>query len=222
MVSLKLFALISLAATASAQSADGPIRYMPFGDSITEIICWRSKLWQRLQSTEWANVNFVGSGRTENNCRDGTYDRDNEGHSGFLAIDIANRNQLDGNKQVRDIINAFTKLVNTMRTSNPKMKIIVAQIIPMGFGNFNGKIQELNRAIIPWAEGLNKTESPIWVVDQYTGFSGSGDLRDGVHPNNSGDEKMTKVWYPAIVHAFEVVKAERANSTAMTEREFVA
>ncbi len=39
----------------------------------------------------------------------------------------------------------------------------------MGFGSYNTQIQSLNAAIIPWAKGLNTTESPIWVVDQYTG-----------------------------------------------------
>jgi lysophospholipase L1-like esterase len=149
MVYLKSLALSlsALLATATAQSANTTIRYMPFGDSITEIICWRAKLWEKLRTTEWASVNFVGSGKTENNCRDTKYDRDNEGHSGFLAIDIANRNQLEGwlktnpadvvtmhlgtndivqqNKAVTDIIAAFTKLVGTMRASNARVKIVV-------------------------------------------------------------------------------------------------
>jgi lysophospholipase L1-like esterase len=130
------------------------------------------------------------------------------------------------NKAVTDIIAAFTKLVATMRTSNPKMKIVVrasswiptsqatysvmqvAQIIPMGIGSYNTKIQQLNAAIVPWAQGLNSTASPIWVVDQYTGFSTS-DLRDGVHPNDAGDVKMTNVWYPAVVKAFAAAKAEK-------------
>jgi hypothetical protein len=120
---------------------------MPFGDSITEIICWRSKLWNKLQTTEWASVDFVGSGKGENNCRDSKYDRDNEGHSGFLAINIANQKQLVGwlqknpadvitmhlgtndivqqSKSTTDIIAAFTTLVTQMRASNPKMKIVV-------------------------------------------------------------------------------------------------
>ncbi|OAG11982.1 SGNH hydrolase, partial [Paraphaeosphaeria sporulosa] len=223
MVSLKLLSLIPILGLTTAQNTT--LRYMPFGDSITEIICWRALLWEKLQSTQWASVNFVGSGKTENNCKDTKYDRDNEGHSGFLAIDIANKNQLDGwlktnpadvitmhlgtndivqqNKNVADIIAAFTKLVGTMRTHNPKMKIVasVAQIIPMGIGSYNTKIQQLNAQIPTWAAGLNKTESPIWVVDQYTGFS-SSDLRDGVHPNASGDQKMMNVWYPALLQAF--------------------
>lgn len=144
----KLGLIAALAASVSAQNAT--LRYMPFGDSITEIVCWRAKLWEKLQSTEWANVNWVGSGKTENNCADTKYDRDNEGHSGFLAIDIANKKQLVGwlqqnpadvitmhlgtndivqqNKAVNDIITAFSTLVQVMRDSNPKMKIIVSQL----------------------------------------------------------------------------------------------
>ncbi|KAF2746630.1 carbohydrate esterase family 3 protein, partial [Sporormia fimetaria CBS 119925] len=217
--------LLSLPLLFSAVSAQQnvEIRYMPFGDSITEIQCWRSKLWNKLQGTEWAKVNFVGSGRVDNNCRDNNYDKDHEGHSGFLAVNIANQNQLEGwlrtnpadvitmhlgtndivsgNKQVSEIIAAFTKMVGQMRASNPRMKIIVAQIIPVGFGNYP-RIPELNRAIPGWAQQQNKTESPIWVVDQYTGFSGTGDNRDGIHPNDSGDTKMMNVYYPALIQAF--------------------
>src|SRR4051794_31846026 len=96
--------LSALAAGAAAQNAT--LRYMPFGDSITEIICWRAKLWDKLQSTEWAKVDFVGSGRGENSCRNTKYDRDNEGHSGFLAINIANQKQLVGwlQKNPADVI----------------------------------------------------------------------------------------------------------------------
>jgi len=142
--------LSALAAGAAAQNAT--LRYMPFGDSITEIICWRAKLWDKLQSTEWAKVDFVGSGRGENNCRNTKYDRDNEGHSGFLAINIANQKQLvgwlqknpadvitmhlgtndvNGNRGTNDIIAAFTTLVSQMRTHNPRIKIVVC-ILALG------------------------------------------------------------------------------------------
>jgi hypothetical protein len=56
---------------------------------------------------------------------------------------------------------------------------------------------------------LNQTKSPIWVVDQYTGIA-SSDLRDGVHPSDSGDEKMMNVWYPALMQAFMAVKVEKS------------
>ncbi|KAF1971313.1 SGNH hydrolase [Bimuria novae-zelandiae CBS 107.79] len=235
MVYFKVLSLLPLLGLVIAQNAT--LRYMPFGDSITEITCWRALLWEKLQTTEWASMNFVGSGTKENNCKDSKYDRDNEGHSGFLAIDIAKKNKLDGwlktnpadvitmhlgtndfvqqNKNVAEVIAAFTKLVGTMRTHNPNIKIVVAQIIPMGTGNYNTKIQQLNAQIPAWAAGLNKTESLIWVVDQYTGFSGSVDLRDGVHPNANGDQKMANVWYPALIGAFAAAKAEKGTATAV-------
>jgi lysophospholipase L1-like esterase len=149
MVSFKLaLATLATCAAATVSAQDVKLRYMPFGDSITEIICWRAKLWNRLQSTEWASVDFVGSGRGENNCRDTRYDRDNEGHSGFLAINIANQRQLVGwlqrnpadvitmhlgtndivqqSRQTNDIITAFTTLVAQMRDHNPRIKIVVS------------------------------------------------------------------------------------------------
>lgn len=89
----------------------------------------------------------------------------------------------------------------------------------MGFGNYNTQIEALNDAIVPWATEKNSTESPIWIVDQYTGFNGQTDLRDGIHPNAAGDKKMADVWYPALVHAFEVANADKE---AVVAREFVA
>jgi hypothetical protein len=112
MVSIKLLAFTTLVAVATAQNTTAPLRYMPFGDSITEIICWRSKLWNKLQSTEWATVNWVGSGKTENNCKDTKYDRDNEGHSGFLAIDIVNKKQLDGWLKTNPAVREIKRLVD--------------------------------------------------------------------------------------------------------------
>ncbi|KAK7921384.1 hypothetical protein PG985_009406 [Apiospora marii] len=240
MVSVKLLSLATLVSAVVAQNTTA-LRYMPFGDSITEITCWRAKLWEKLQGTDYATVNFVGSGKNENNCRDTKYDRDNEGHSGFLAINIANNKQLVGwlqrnpadvitmhlgtndivqqNKPVDQIIAAFTTLVQVMRDSNPKMKIVsplkqVAQIIPMGMGNFNAKIQALNQAITPWAQAQNTTESPVWVVDQYTGYSGSADNRDGIHPNAGGDDKMVGVWWPALLGAFGAARADQVAAAA--------
>ncbi|KAI0026197.1 carbohydrate esterase family 3 protein [Xylariomycetidae sp. FL0641] len=242
MIAGKLLSLAALAGLAMAQNET--LRFMPFGDSITEIVCWRAKLWEMMQETDFAGVDWVGSGKTENNCGDTKYDRDNEGHSGFLAINIANNKQLVGwlqrnpadvitmhlgtndivqqNKPVDQILAAFTTLVGVMRDSNPNMKIIVAQIIPMGLGSFNTAIQNLNKAIPAWAEGLNKTESPIWVVDQYTGFSGSTMLRDGVHPNAAGDTKMADVWFPALTHAFEVAQADKISAQEKIEMPFTA
>lgn len=86
----------------------------------------------------------------------------------------------------------------------------------MGFASYNTKIQALNSAIAPWAQARNTSASPVWVVDHYTGF-GSGDLRDGVHPNDSGDTKMANVWYPAVTTAFAAAKADKVAASGATE-----
>ncbi|KAK6212305.1 hypothetical protein LQW54_005437 [Pestalotiopsis sp. IQ-011] len=196
----KVVFLNALAAVAQAQNTT--LRYMPFGDSITEIVCCRAKLWEKLQTTEWGGVNWVG--------QDG---EQLQGHqtnpADVITMHLSTNDIVQQNKAVTDIIAAFSTLVQVMRDSNPQMKIIVAQIIPMGIGGYTTQIQALNKAILPWAVSKNTTESPIWVVDQYTGFSGSSDLRDGVHPNDSGDTKMANVWYPALVNALSVAQASK-------------
>jgi hypothetical protein len=148
MIYLEAFVLVlsTFFVRTAAHGADENIRYMPFGDSITESVCWRAKLWEKLQRTEYASVKFVGSSTDDYECKDARYDRANEGHSGFLAIDIANKNQLEGwlkrnpadvitmhlgtndivhNIATMDIIAAFTKLVATMRMSNSRIKLVV-------------------------------------------------------------------------------------------------
>lgn len=75
------------------------LRIVPLGDSITEITCWRALLWDSLVAANVsARVQFVGSTTSNTmNCRanDPAWDKRHEGHSGFLAVDIA-RNNLPG------------------------------------------------------------------------------------------------------------------------------
>ena len=92
-------------------------------------------------------IQFVGS--MEDNVGlcvgTGTWDHHHEGHSGYLAIDIANNNLVDwlasakpdvvmfmlGTNDIThgydttEIIAAYTQMVHEMRDSNPNMKIIV-------------------------------------------------------------------------------------------------
>ncbi|KAK9327901.1 SGNH hydrolase-type esterase domain-containing protein [Lipomyces starkeyi] len=207
--------LIGLIVPAIAQI---PLKIMPLGDSITEWGCWRAYLWNKLQQGGIQNIDFVGSVTSTTTCTVSDWDRNNEGHAGYLAIDIANNNQLVGwlssakpdivimhlgtndianNKHTLEIITAFSTLVDQMRASNPTMKILVAKIIPSNFNNQG--VENLNNAISSWALSKTMTASPIVVVDQYTGFSTS-DLIDGVHPNDSGDQKIANVWYQPLVN----------------------
>jgi lysophospholipase L1-like esterase len=216
--------VVSLVAQpAPAQPAD-PVRIMPLGDSITGSPgCWRALLWQRLENTGFTNTDFVGT-LPPQGCGF-PYDGENEGHGGFLATNVASQNQLVGwlaatNPDVvlmhfgtndvwnartpAQILAAFTTLVNQMRANNPAMRVLVAQIIPMNPSNCGDcaqRVVALNNAIPGWAAGISTAQSPVVVVDQWTGFNTAVDTFDGVHPNAAGDQKMSNRWYPALVAA---------------------
>ncbi len=221
-------ALISALAFAVAEpsvSAAAPVRIMPLGDSITAGPgCWRALLWDRLQRTGFTNIDFVGT-QPGGGCSV-PFDGDSEGHGGFSATGIADQNQLPpwlaatrpdivlmhlgtndlwgGTIGTSAILAAYSKLVDQMRASNPAMKVLVAQIIPMeppGCASCPQGVVALNNAIPAWAAGKTTAQSPITVVDQWTGFTAATDTNDGVHPIDSGFQKMADRWYPAVTAA---------------------
>ena len=205
--------------------AAAPARVMALGDSITGSPgCWRALLWKHLQDTGYTGVDFVGS-LPAPGCGF-TYDGDNEGHGGILATNIVRDNQLPGwlsaarpdvvlmhlgtndvwnNVPAATILDAYTTMLGQMRASNPAVRLVVAQIIPMNPADCTAcgqRVTDLNNAIPAWAKANSTAASPITVVDQWTGFSTAADTTDGVHPNSTtGIQKMESHWYPAVVAA---------------------
>jgi lysophospholipase L1-like esterase len=147
------FATIASALLATAAAQGVKIKYMPFGDSITEIVCWRALLWKQLQDAGYKHVDFVGSQSKATNgagcSKNPDYDKNHEGHGGYTATDIASRkqlvdwlkaspadiitmhlgtNDLTRGKRTNDIIAAYSTMVQQMRDANPKMRIIVSPL----------------------------------------------------------------------------------------------
>jgi hypothetical protein len=103
-------------------------------------------------------------------------------------------------------MNALTKLVGQMRANNPTMKILVAQIIPMSPSNCStcaSDVVAFNNAIPSWAAGLTTPQSPIIVVNQWSGFDVVADTYDGVHPVTSGFVKMANRWFPPLAQVLD-------------------
>ncbi|KAK3318975.1 SGNH hydrolase-type esterase domain-containing protein [Apodospora peruviana] len=218
-------AVLASVSVGSAQSGT-PVRIMALGDSITGSPgCWRALLWRKLQTAGITNTKFVGTLPAQG-CGF-TYDGANEGHGGFLATGIVSSKQLPGwlsqthpdivmmhlgtndvwnSKSPTEILAAFDTLLEQMRASKRTIKILVAQIIPMNPPNCSQcgqRVVALNKAIPDWAAGKNSTDSPVVVVDCWTGFDTAKDTQDGVHPISSGNEKLANCWYGPLVKAIQ-------------------
>jgi lysophospholipase L1-like esterase len=222
---VRVLIMLALYAVPSLQAGAAPLKIMCLGDSITAGQgCWRAYLWNKLQTNGYTNIDFVGS-VVSGGCPL-AFDEDCEGHGGFSATGIADNDQLPpwlsaanpdivlmhlgtndmwgGYIPLEDKLAAFTKLVGQMRANNPNMKIIVAQIIPMSASacaTCPADVVTLDNAIPGWAASLTTSQSPITVVDQWTGFNADTDTRDGVHPNDTGEQKMAEKWYPPLAAA---------------------
>ncbi|MFE9815912.1 GDSL-type esterase/lipase family protein [Streptomyces sp. NBC_00236] len=211
----------SATAAATTAAAADPVRIMPLGDSITGSPgCWRSLLWDQLENAGYTDIDFVGTLNAQSCAL--THDADNEGHGGFLATTTADQNLLPGwlaatapdivvmhfgtndvwsSIAPDTVLAAYTKLVGQMRAHNPAMKVLVAQIIPVNpssCAECAARTVAFNQRIPAWAQGITTAQSPVTVVDQWTGFDTATDTYDGVHPNASGDAKMAARWYPAL------------------------
>jgi acyl-CoA thioesterase-1 len=94
------------------------------------------------------------------------------------------------------------KIIDKFRGANPNVVIFLAEIIPCAApdGSNCGKIATFNAAIPALAASKTTTNSPVIVVDQYTGFDATAghDTYDGVHPVESGEKKMSAKWLAAI------------------------
>jgi lysophospholipase L1-like esterase len=217
--------------------AAAPVRIMPLGDSITGSPgCWRSMLWNDLQRSGHTDIDFVGTLGPQG-CGQ-PHDGDNEGHGGFLATSVANQDQLSGwlaatrpdivlmhfgtndvwsNIAPATITAAFSRLVDQMRASNPAMRVIVAKIIPMApasCAECGQRVVAFNAAIGTWAAQKTTAQSPIVVVDQWSGFSPASDTYDGVHPNDAGNRKIADRWYPALTAVLDGVTPTPPPTTA--------
>ncbi|KAF2272998.1 SGNH hydrolase [Westerdykella ornata] len=190
--------------------------------------CWRALLYRNLTTTGYPNIDFVGNAPTKKDCGF-PFDSDHEGRPGALAIEYVEKNWLPDilanarpdvvvmhlgtndmvqNKKIPDVLAAYSTLVDQMRASKPNMQIIFSQLIPMRPDMFNGanaRITELNKAIATWAPQKSTQRSPIIVVDNNSGFNVTTDTYDGEHPNDSGNRKLSAVFYKELARIIPAV-----------------
>ena len=203
------------------------IRIMPIGDSITEsrngYSSYRYWLWRLLQDNG-CNVDFVGGRRGVSDGRKGggqrtpsrtNFDQDHQSYWGLRADEVLNRapsfaetyvpnvalihlgtNDMFQNQSTGSTIDEIANIVSTLRAFNPDVVVIIAQVIPST--RSISRLVSLNAQIPVIAAQLNNDTSPVVHVDQFANFSANSDTFDGVHPDDSGEQKMAQNWFNAF------------------------
>jgi lysophospholipase L1-like esterase len=164
-------------------------------------------------------VDFVGSQRSHHggNAPHEDFDWDHEGHWGWRADEILERignwvssyspdivlihlgtNDLLEHQSVNDTIEELGRIIDELRGVNPRVTVLLAQIIPMADPARNTIIRTLNEQIGRLGKEKGRDGSPVIVVDHYTDFDSTTDTYDGLHPNMSGEKKMAERWFGAL------------------------
>ena len=189
----------------------GTVKIMVVGSSNEEGTCWRAFLWQKLRAAGVTNFDFVGRNMAGPDCGVPGYDKDSEAHGGTVVENISadawlttykanppdiilqhngGADLLDG-KPYMNVITAYTLSVTQARMVNPRVVYFAAQHSPQGSAANVKDVMTLNAAMVPWAAGITTADSPVVLVDLFTGIDQKVDMSDGTHFNTSGSEKVS-------------------------------
>jgi len=226
LIPIIVFGLLLLGGTLVFLSRNGQphIRIMPLGDSITQGAAdadsYRRSLWKLLKKGS-PRVDFVGSMKMNHpDARPvhSDFDIDHEGHWGWRTDEVLAKidgwarqaqpdivllhlgtNDIAQRQENEDTAEELRRIIIILRKHNPRVEILLAQLIPMAGKTADMRIQELNRILPGMAQSITTDESPVHIVNQYEGFDAFKDTDDGIHPNESGIKKMAQKWYRALV-----------------------
>lgn len=225
LIGIAIIFFLANAALAQAKA----INILPLGDSITDArygyASYRQPLYQKCKNAGYS-VDFVGTlnGPSRRMTSYGDdFDRDHEGHWGWRVdqiiaklprwldrypVDIAlihlGTNDIFQSQPVTETIQEMGQLIEILRQKNPSMAILIAQLIPARM--HEKEIREYNDLLDDLAQKHTTDESPIVIVDQFSGFDNQNDTFDGTHPNQSGEEKMAQKWFDALKLILEGVQ----------------
>ena len=216
MKSAILSSLLYLSSFIFCSSAE-PVRILAVGDSITQggktFVTYRLPLDHKLRAAG-LNYVFVGSQPSEGLSgplwHEGYGGKNAEFLAGIMPQKLkqakpdiillhCGHNHSAEEKPVLGIIAAQRAIIEAARKQNPKVVVLLALVIPSGKLPKYGYIPELNRAEVLLAHEMHRSEAPVMIVDQFTGFDPQKDtILDKVHPNAQGAEKMATKWFTAL------------------------
>lgn len=224
-ISWKLRALLVVGVAAISmlfvQAAQAQARVMPLGDSLTSSVdgasSYRYWLWKRI-GMAGKSIDFVG---TQWGVGDGAsavpgdFDQDHEGHPGATTDDILYSLDYYTSANTPDIVllliggNDFDrgfgadhalantrKIIDGLRAANPGVIILWAMLPPAA--THTKELKAYNSGLLKVAPRWSTRNSPIRVVNLWSGFSVTKNTRDGEHPNTSGEKMYALRFYAAM------------------------
>jgi lysophospholipase L1-like esterase len=96
------------------------------------------------------------------------------------------------------MITDLDTLLDKLVAGAPDALIVLAQIIPLGYGD-NQKIKDYNAEIPKIVQARANAGEHITMVDMFSGFATNTMLdNDSIHPNTAGYKFMADKWYSVI------------------------
>ncbi len=92
------------------------------------------------------------------------------------------------------------KIIEFLRSRNPKVKIVVAMLIPSQWPEYTAKIDLINSAIPNFVTTMDTPDSRVVTTVNLKETWEDLDFSDNVHPNNSGSHKIAQAYSDALVN----------------------
>jgi lysophospholipase L1-like esterase len=187
---------------------------LPLGDSITQggkrFVCYRQVLIPDLAAKGIA-IKCIGPHKDATSAHAG-YGGKNTHYLATISTKIyrqypadivmihSGHNSFSKDRPVAGIIRDTKAIIENMRKINPRVTVLLAQVIPSGKLPKYAYIPELNKGLEALSKRLTRSHSRIILVNQADGFDWKTDtVADKVHPNSSGAKKMAAKWMSALL-----------------------
>lgn len=122
-------------------------------------------------------------------------------HPADIVLIHSGHNHNNDEKPVPGIITATESMIRTVRGINPHVVVLLAQVIPSGKLPKYEYIPKLNIELGKLAARLNTREQAVVAVNMAEGFDWRTDtIKDHVHPNPQGAEKIAEHWFVALTN----------------------
>jgi len=197
--------------------ASEPCKILPLGDSITDGFGvpggYRIELF-RMALGAGKDITFTGNEENGPTMVDGqSFPRKHEGHSGWTIEQVDGLVPQPAFDEVPHIVllhigtndmyqtpsgapDRLGTLIDQIIDTAPDALLVVSTIIP--FPGSSAQVATYNEAVPDVVQQRMDEGAHIVFVDQFEGFP-TGELDDGVHPNEQGYARMAGVWWDAIV-----------------------